>query len=497
MATTDHAGAAENSIACVFVPEFPLQLLRRTLPDDFESPFAVTDREDAGAVIMFVDERAAEQKVHPGLRYSTAAAVCPALHAASVHPKLIQNAHDAIMRQLQAFSPGIEPVRELPGAYYLDIRGMRRLAPDMRHWAADVRDKLCERQRLRVNVAAGFTRFGVLTAACAMTPAGAVAVFDSPSDERYAALKAPLNLLVPPSAGLDELIKLDVRTVKDLLRLPAHELRTRFNQDLFNLAQQARSRRGAVYAAELPQPYHAHAEFEYAQNDVEQLLDAVRHSLRPLLKRMQRNRHGARALRLRLKLDCGALRNEMLSTSEPTLDAAAIIQLMRLRFSTVDFKQGVAGISVRLIPGPLPDRQFSLDQSYAKTARKLAAADQALALVCAEFGTQRVVRAKCVDSHLPGESFCWEFFDRMRKPAPSQAQRPCLIRRIHDRPRRIGTPRRATLKRVVGPYLISGYWWRDTSVQQSYYYAESDTGGTQWIFYDSIARQWYEQGSVQ
>ena len=87
----------------------------------------------------------------------------------------------------------------------------------------------------------------------------------------------------------------------------------------------------------------------------------------------------------------------------------------------------------------------------------------------------------------------------MRKPSPSPSpvQRPCLIRRIYDRPRHIGTPRRATLKRVVGPYLVSGYWWRETAVQQNYYYVESDTGGTQWIFYDSIARQWYEQGSVQ
>ncbi len=497
MAIGASAQEQEIGIACVFVPNFPLQLLRRTLPEDFRSPFAVVDRESAGAVIMYVDECAAQHRIHPGLRYSTAAAMCPQLHAAPVHHGLIQNAHGMIMRQLQEFSPGIEPVRELPGAYYLDIRGMRRLAPDTKIWAENIRNRLFRRQALRVNIVAGFTRFGVLTAARTLMPAGSVALFDSPARERYAALRAPLNLLAAPSRNLDELGKLDVRCIKDLLRLPEREIKVRFGEDLLELAQQAKGGTGSVYAVELPQPYEADADFEYPQNDIEQLLAAVSYSLGPVLERMKRNRQGAKALRVRLRLERGSLRSETLNTAEPTLDNAAMIQLLRLRFSALDLGHGVTGFGIRLIPAPLPDAQISLDQSLAGTVRELTAADRALTLACAEFGPDRVVRARCADSNLPGESFFWEFFDRMRKPSPSHMRQPCLIRRIHDRPRRIGTPRRAALDRVLGPYHVSGYWWREESVRQSHYYVQDDAGAVQWIFYDAVARQWFELGSVQ
>ena len=497
MATTNLNPSTKTSIACICVPQFPLQLLARSLPEDFNSPLAVTDREDAGAVIMFVDERAAKQKVHPGLRYATAVTVCPTLHAASVHPKQFENAHQGIVRRLQKFAPGIEPVMELPGAYYLDTRGMQCLAPDMRIWAKNIQEDLLKHLLLRVNIAVGFTRFGVFTAARSMTPNGAVRVFKSTTSERLAARNAPLNLLVPPSRGLKELSKLDVRTVRDLLRLPEREIRTRFNDDLFELVRRAKTQENTVYAIKLPETYNAVVDFEYAQNDVEQLLVAIQHSCRRLLERMQRNGQGVKNMHLRLKLDSGKSETEKLNTSEPTLDLAVITQLLRLRCNTLDLEQGVVGVGIHMTPGPLSEAQLSLDQDLTKTIRELAAADQALAQVCAEFGIKRVLRAKCTDSHLPDESYCWEFFDRMRKPVPSHPQQPSLIRRVYDAPRRIGTPCRTRLKRVLGPYHISGFWWRTTPVKQSHYYVETNIGTTLWIYYDNLARQWYEQGLVQ
>lgn len=491
------ASPRESRIACALAPKLPLQLLRRTAPEGFRLPLAVIDRDDAAATILFADEQAMKLGIHPGLRYATAVTLSPGLHAAPVHPRQVEAAHRNIMRRLQEFSPGVEALEESPGAYYLDIRGMRHIAPDLAAWALDMQSDLSRHERLQINVATGYTRFGVLTAVRKETRPMSVTIFSSESQERHAALQTPLNRLVLPSRALREIEKLEVHTVKDLRRLPEAELGARFSEELLELARKSRDSRGDVHAAPASLPYRASAAFQPAQGDVEQLLTAILHLCRPLMHRMRRQFLGVRSIRLDITTDLGETAKESVRAASPTLDETALARVLRLRLDSLKLNHGVTSLDIRLIPAPLPDPQRALDAGFAETARKMDAANQALAQIRAEFGNESALRARCVDSHLPRESFAWEPFGRMRPPSLRDERGPCLIRRIHDLPKRVSTPRRATLKRVFGPYALSGYWWREIPARETHYYVETERGAALWLYYDDIARQWHEQGSVQ
>lgn len=115
--TTNPVNQQEVQVACVHIPAFSLQLSTRELPDDFSSPIAVVDRDNAQSNILLVDSRAKKRGIRPGLRYSTAVALCPDLHATVIHPQKIENAQQQVLSLLGTFSPGIEPARELPGTF--------------------------------------------------------------------------------------------------------------------------------------------------------------------------------------------------------------------------------------------------------------------------------------------------------------------------------------------------------------------------------------------
>ena len=484
----------EACVACLCIPDFPLSLLLRELPDDFRFPVAVVDREDATSTVIFVDARAAKRKIHPGLRYATAVTLCPELHAVAVPPQKIESAHQGIIGVLKSFSPVIEPIATLLGAYYLDLRGMQRLADDLHAWAKQVQDALSEQQSLPASVAIGFTRFGVLTAA---RSSRSITVFSSENEERKVAFETPLKFLAPPTKALAELDKLGVRTVRDLRRIPEQEIRSRFNEQFYTLAKQSRARDGVVHGIRFFEPFAACVEFDYSRDNVEQLVAAFRHLCGRMLKKMKIRELGVSEIYIHMKMELGDSCHETLKTAAPTLDVERIVKLVHLRFSALNLEHGVTALAVRLMPSALPDGQQVLDPKLAQNLRELDAADQALAQVASEFGAEHLLMAQCQDSHLPGESFRWEPFGRMRKPAPPTPIRTSVIRRIRDRPKRISTPRRIQFERVLGPYTVSGLWWRDKPVHHHYYFLETPSGATYWVLYDRLGRQWYEQGCVQ
>ena len=487
-------GAPETRVACVCVPDFLLQSSTRELPKDFHHPVALVDREDARATIIAVDSNASRRKIYPGLRYVSAVAICPELHAVSSHPRQIDQIHQRVLHDLGSFSPGVESAQQLPGTYYLDCSGMDRLEPDFHAWAKRIRETLWSHERLKACIAIGFTRFGTFAAA---RSSESVVIFKSILEEREAAFSTPLAHMNLPARPMKELEKLAVHTVGDLRRLPEWEVRSRFAEELFDLVRRTKDENGSVHGIRLPEPYLAHIDLEYVESDAERILTVIQRIWTPLLKRMKEHAQGVRELHIRLEKNVGETCYEKLQTAKPTLDEPAIVELLRLRLHALNLDHGITALGIRMIPGELPDPQLDLHRDFVKPAQDAAAAERALARVCAEFGPQRVLRAKCLRSHLPEESFAWEFFDRMREPAPARCEKPGLIRRIFDQPVRISTPRRTALQRVLGPYSISGFWWREATVHRSSYFVEAMNGTVQWVFYDRIARQWYEQGFVE
>ncbi|HEX2228473.1 MAG TPA: DNA polymerase Y family protein, partial [Candidatus Binatia bacterium] len=96
-------------LACVDLPAFPLQLLLKRHPDWVDQPAAVVAEDKPQGLILWVNERARQSGVLPGLRYAAALSLAAGLRAGEVAAKEIAESVSELTRRLMRFSPEVEP----------------------------------------------------------------------------------------------------------------------------------------------------------------------------------------------------------------------------------------------------------------------------------------------------------------------------------------------------------------------------------------------------
>jgi protein ImuB len=131
-----------------------------------------------------------------------------------------------------------------------------------------------------------------------------------------------------------------------------------------------------------------------------------------------------------------------------------------------------------------------------------------LGRVRARFGNDAVVQAVLRDGHLPEARFGWEPLAKLPPAAPKPDAPAPLVRRLWAQPI-VLPPRPARepdgwllrglahgpVQRFVGPYVLSGGWWR-REIARDYYFTQMKSGEIFWIYYDERRRTWFLQGQV-
>ena len=222
-------------LACVDLPAFPLQLVLRRHPEWAAYPAAVVAEDKPQGLILWVNEKARQHGVLPGLRYAAALSLATDLRAGEVTPTEIQKAVEELTHRLMHFTPEVEPAAEEPGVFWLNGMGLKLLYPSSKKWARALHADIAA-QKFQVSVVAGFTRFG--TYAVAKTKKG-ITVFNNPAEERRAAHAVPLHRLDIDPDFRDTLFKLGIKTVGALLSLPPVGLRERFGPKAYRLHRMA------------------------------------------------------------------------------------------------------------------------------------------------------------------------------------------------------------------------------------------------------------------
>ena len=513
-----------DRMACVELPAFPLQLLLKRHPDWGGRPVAVVDRDKPQGVILWVNEPAQDARIRPGMRYSAGLSLARTLHAGEVPPAEIEREVAVFADRLRRFSPDVEPCRDEPGVFWLNASGLSHLYASLLRWADAIVAAL-RAGGLRATIAVGFTRFGTYavarTAATAATGPAATVLRD-PATERVLAGQAPLDRLGIAPALRDSLQKLGIGTVRAFLQLPPAGIRRRFGPDAERLHRLAA---GDLWVPLQPlrvrDPLVAHHDLDDPETDVERLLFLVKRLLNRVLALIAARREVLAELTLDLRLDRAPAHTERIRPAAPTLDAAQLLSLVRLRLEARlrpephaprarTLGAGVASLRVTARAVRTTSAQAGL--FAARPRRDLAAANRALARIRAEFGDETVVRARLVEAHLPEARFVWEPLEKAPRPVAvphsAAACRP-LVRRIHARP--IPLPPRPRhepdgwllrggvaghVEDLAGPYLVSGGWWRST-VHREYYFARMRDGDVLWIYYDRPRRRWCWQGCVE
>ena len=554
-----------DRMACVELPAFPLQLLLQRHPDWAGRPVAVIDRDKPQGVILWVNEHARACRIRTGMRYGAGLSLARTLHAGEVSPAEVERGVAALADRLRRFSPDVEPSRDEPGIFWLNASGLSHLYASPRRWGDAVVGAV-RAGGFRASVAVGFTRFGTYaiarTATAAMVgtagtgtagtetattgtgrPTGtagadaaargrAVMVLRDAAAERVLAGDAPLDRLGLDPALRDSLQKLGIETVRAFLRLPPAGIRRRFGPDAERLHRLAA---GDLWVPLQPlrvrDPLVARHDFDDPEADVSRLLFVVERLLNRLLATIAARSEMLGALTLHLRLDRAGTESEQIRPAAPTLDAAQLLGLVRLRLESLALGAGV--VELRVTARAVRTAAAQQGLFVERPPRDLAAANRALARVRAEFGDGVVVRARLVEAHLPEAQFVWEPLESTPRPAavlqPATVPRPAPASQFAPAPRSVAgdSARRPLVRRIyahpiplpprprhepdgwllrggetghvedlAGPYLISGGWWR-SAVHREYYFARMRDGDLLWIYYDRPRRRWCWQGRVE
>lgn len=548
-----------SRLACVDVPALPLQILLRRHPEWRQEPVAVVTEDKVRARVCWANRRAITLGVRPGMRQAAAAACCPTLRIDHVRASEIEREAHRLAERLHRWSPQIESAASLvpqlagcgaAGTFWLRASGLTGLFGPLSDWI-EALSKDLRSDGFRVSIAVGFTRFNSFAAARATF---GLQIFESPAEERTAALRAPLVRFGLPEKTLAGLEKLGVSSLRDLLRLAGEGrsgrgLENRFGKEVLELHRLGSGESSAPVSETSRQetPVEHRTSFEPPETDIERLIFHAKRLLDQILADL--GKQGLAVVELAYEVECedappisGSVRPAL-----PTEDGVKLLSLLRLRLGAISPENRITtgqqvlprpsrspeeepgkrilGLVLRALGGIYVAEQPGL---YQRPGEALSAgpkrASEALAQIQAEFGEDSLVRLETRDAHLPRGRY------RCRPISPEEAivrklsgkspprdffetRTPRLIRRIYDQPlilphRGSGEPDGWLLRGVdhgpvqsfTGPFRVSGGWWRLLSgrpVSRDYFFVRLKRGDVCWVFFDRERRSWFLEGRVE
>ncbi|MBC7545406.1 MAG: DNA polymerase Y family protein, partial [Candidatus Sericytochromatia bacterium] len=420
-----------SRLACVDVPALPLQLLLRHHPDWHGLPVAVVDADKPQGLIGWVNGKARDAGVLPGMRYGAALALARDLRAAPVGAAAIAAGVEELTVQLRLWSPGVEPCADEPGVFWVDASGLQVVFPSLDAWADDIRAALALLP-YRAAVVVGFSRFGSYALAKALHGRRATVLADHAREDALVQ-RVPLSLIGLPTKTRDALQQLGVRHVGDFRRLPAAGILRRFGPEAHRLHRFASGDLYQPLQPSLPtEPIRLELALDYREEDLTRLAFVIKQLVDQLLARLAQQGEALHELIVTLGLDDGTSRETAIRPAEPTLVSPPLIELVRLRMEALKLTQPV--ISVTVLAHGLPATQEQLQLFAEAPRRDRAAANRAFARLRATFGDDCVVRAVPQDRHLPEASFGWEPLAKLPAAQPRTVAQGPLIRRILAKP---------------------------------------------------------------
>ena len=323
--------------------------------------------------------------------------------------------------------------------------------------------------------------------------AGLDTIAPTPAQLKARLAPLPLALLSLPDEQLAALHDVGLRSIGELLSLPAAAIAQRFGPAaslyLERLRGAAREPQRNVHA---PAHFATRCEFPGAITDttallfpLQRLLAALQGYLRSLDRAVQRytlclehhRSHAPRMTRL------------VIGLARPGRDAVQWLAVARERLATATLAAPVLALIVEadelLQPLVLQGDLFS---HAAQQAEQL---QHALDRLTARLGKAAVQSLEGAEDHRPERA--WHHAAvRIDAPAAraqgsSAPDRPCWLL---PQPRRIDAPREL----LAGPERIESGWWDGADVARDYYLARGEQGAQLWVFHDLRSGAWHVHG---
>ncbi|MCC5858139.1 MAG: DNA polymerase Y family protein [Ectothiorhodospiraceae bacterium] len=465
------------------LPHLPLEVHCRGT--DTDQALAVID----GGRILAVNSAAAGAGVHPGLGLAAARSLAPSLMLLERHPAGEARALRQLADWALQFTSQVSC--QAPDTLLLELGGSLRLFGGLTPLL----------RRLEPELAALGYRHQRGTAP---TPVAAwllarnsdSAPITDPEDlhRRLAAL--PASLLPLDHARHQALSGLGIRTLGELMALPARDLGNRLGKELLSLLERALGRQPDPRPRHHPaRHYRGRLEFPTPAEGSEAVLFALHRLLQELAGLLRGLETGVQQLDLRLEHRRVPATRLQPGLMRPSRSPAHLLMICRERLEQHTLPAPVTAIELRaehLLPLP-PEAMILLESgAQAPEQHRL----ELIERLRARLGEEAVGRLATLPEHRPEKAW------RLLPPDRAAEQRPDPHRPLWllSSPRALRTGQglphwQGPLLLCHGPERIETGWWDGEDICRDYYRARAANGALLWIYQDRRRPgDWYLHG---
>jgi protein ImuB len=507
-------------VACVLIPDFPLEVQLRSQPELVEKPVALAEGSNDRSIVLNTNLHAANEGVETGMTIVQAKNVCPKLNVLTKDARKERRRFDELTRKLQNFSPFIEEAK--PGIAYLDTSGFTRTYPEEK----DLAKKLISFVKTLgypVKIGIAGNKFTSLVGAWISGICSYTIVL--PGEEKSFLETQPIQLLPIDQDQYEKLYRLGIRTLGQFALLPDQEVVARFGSESVTLLKMTRGEDDElIQPKRLDEKENKAQDFESPLETQIGILFYVNSILERQLSQLAQKGWGCEKVLVILKTGDN---NEVpinLSLAKETNKPKLLIDLLALELKNVILPDPVKEIQVSIqTTSPLSSEQTSLYRK--KEANPLG---QILTRLKRVLGNGNILSPRVISSNKPegrlqlisysppqkGDSR--EISGRKKRgeksvPEPTETQvgfseNSISGFRLYDPPKPATVREQNGLigfviadfwygevQRQKGPWEISGEWWSER-YDRNYFEIELSDGARYLLFLDNSTHRWFLQG---
>ncbi|MDJ0820202.1 MAG: DNA polymerase Y family protein [Paracoccaceae bacterium] len=545
-------------VLSLWFPRLGAERLIRQSPWLADQPFAVVEDTGQMQVLSSLSQAASEAGLHKGQPLRDAHAMCAGLITRAQVPQREAAFLGALHRWAGRFSPWV--AQEAPDALVIDLTGCAHLfggeealalqvAQDCTdlglsvrlgiadtlgaawalarfsaqsaspHRSGDAIDQEAYATRARAGKRRHWERGGAAPAT-AMAPAQDSSRIAAPGQSYSALAPLPVAALRIDSHVQQQLARLGLRSIGDLIGQPRAGLARRFGRGLVDRLDQAMGSAPEPIAPAtppdrfamrltLPEPIGLEAD----------VAAGVARMLEPLCDKLRTKGRGARSLRLEAHRSDHSMQWLTVIAASATYDPHRLEPLIRMKLPEIDAGPGIDMLRLEAVRHePLHDRATAghLEAARRGQARRSqgAAMEDLIGRLGARIGMEAITRRHPGQSHIP-EKGAQTLAAAWSEPATDWPQPPVARPLTLWRPEPVmapDTPRLPARFRwrgrdfapvgATGPERIAPEWWLDDpdwrSGQRDYWRVETDRGDRLWLFYAhgaALGSGWFCQGA--
>ena len=506
-------------IACLLIPEWPLQAEWRAHPELRGQALAVASGPDSKAEIIALSSQARAAGVLHGQLIARARTTCPNLEVRVASPALEQSAREALQDVALSCSPRVALAPRVGGLFaseasiFLDASGVESVFHSESGFASVLAERARQQGLHGVVALASSRTVSRLVARSLMHQTGTTQIL-LPEQESAFLDPLPLDLLDLDDRTSPALTRFGIRTVKDLRALPRRGLAQRLGPDLLSLLDRTN---GKNVEPPLPEPREDRIEERMDLESPIQTLEPLGFILNGMISRITQ-RLSLRALacqklEINLLIEDGGRESRQITTAAPTRDGRVLLRLASLDLERSPPSAPVESLSIQTRGVPTPTNQLDL---FAPPSPDPQALDQTLAELGSLCGEDRVGAPRLLDTHHP-TAFSQKPFQPIPHENIRQKRNPALPRtptKSTPTLRMIRPPVRAEIRihqghpcairsaitsgEVIvcsGPWRTTGHWWSpDERFAFDHFDIQVDDGCVIRLCFDWVQRIWQIDG---